>query len=356
MKTPDFIQTILTGLKTSYALVDSYGRITACDPHFPAVGQSDSLPGLALTEVWPEVIGQEEALEKVRQGETAFFRLENVNRTGPSGDLRYLTLTIIAAPPDTGAALMALATDVTEQGLYLQQLMQSRNELRLARRKLAKLNDHLDYLLHHYLPPEVAYALLQGQLRPELGGELRQVSILFADIRGFTPLAEQLSPERVVLLLNDYLNIVAQAIDEVDGTISQFQGDNMMIMFNAPADQPDHARRAVQAGLALQQAVAAYQAQRPPNEPRLHFGVGINSGPALIGNIGALRRYTFTAIGDTINLAARITAAVPAGQVWISQTTHEQLEDAFTVEPLPPMKFKGKSEATPLFRVLSGFG
>jgi adenylate cyclase len=125
----------------------------------------------------------------------------------------------------------------------------------------------------------------------------------------------------------------------------------MIVFFNAPLDQPDHARRAVQAAITLQQVVAAYRLRQPPGEPHLHFGVGINTGPALIGNIGAAQRLTYTATGDTVNLAARITSAVPADEVWLSQATYDDIPAAIVVEPLSPLTFKGKSEPTPLFRV-----
>lgn len=353
MKLPDFICTTLAALKTSYALVDQAGQIVEHDPFFPAwvVGQPDSLVGAAsLVDTLPELVGQEEALERVRRGDLPFLRLENINRPEPAGHVRYLTLTVINLQPNSATTLAVFVTDVTEQGQYVQQLMQSRNELQLVRRKLAKLNDQLDYLLHHYLSPEVAAALLEGKMQPEVGSELCQISILFAGVRNFTSLAKKLSPESMVQLLNDYLNIIAEVTDEVDGAISQFQGDRVMVMFNAPLDQPDHARRAVQAGITLQQVVAAYRLQRPLEEPRLHFGVGIHTGPALLGNIGPFRRLTYTASGNTVDLAARITAVVPTDEVWLSQATYEHLQGVITVEPLPPLTFKGQSEPTPLFR------
>jgi adenylate cyclase len=345
------MQTALKGLKTNYALVDATGRIIEHGPHFLMATEPNQLVGAALSDLFPELIGQEEELKQLEYGQTPFFRLENINWSSPTGEINYLTLTIVPVEPDTDAALLALVSDVTEHGTYLQQLMQNRNELHLARRQLAKMNDQLDYLLHHYVPPEVVFALLQGQMRPELGGEVREVSVLFADARGFTPLAEKLPPDQVVELLNEYLAVIAKSVDEADGTISQFQGDNMMVMFNAIVSQPDHARRAVQAGLEIQRALLVYQAQQPPAAPRLNFGVGISTGEALVGNIGAYRRYSYTAIGDTVNLAARITALVPADEVWISQTTFEQLRDGFQVSPLHALKFKGKSQAVPLYKV-----
>lgn len=352
MKIPDFIQAALIGLKTGCALVDLEGQIVEHDLLFPVwtMGEQCSLVGVPLTDILPELIGQEEALESVRCGQSPFFRLDHLNRRGPKNELLYLMVTVIIGEPNAGIALNVLVTDVTEQGLYIQELMQHRNELHLTKRKLADLSYQLDYLLRHYLPAQVADGLLKGELQPQLGGELRHVSILFADVRGFTSLSEQLAPEQIVHLLNEYLDVIAEAVEEYGGIISQYQGDNLMVMFNASTPQPDHAQRAVQTGLALQQAVRHYHAQDLPAAAQLEFGVGINSGPALVGNIGAHRHYEFTAIGDTVNLAARITGVVPAGQVWFSQATYEQLTAAITVEELPPLIFKGKSQPTPLFR------
>ena len=153
--------------------------------------------------------------------------------------------------------------------------------------------------------------------------------------------------------MNGYLAVVGKAIGNNDGSISQFQGDNVIAIFNMFDDQADHAWQAVQAGIDLQRAVTHYQSQRPDIEPRLHFGVGINTGPALIGNVGAHRRYSYTAIGDAVNLAARITGATPADEVWISEATHQQLGGRFVTRPLPPLTFKGKSRLSPLFQVVA---
>ena len=110
--------------------------------------------------------------------------------------------------------------------------------------------------------------------------------------------------------------------------------------------------RAVRAGIRIQQAVKYHRVQQSLQEAPFDFGVGINTGPALVGNLGAQWRYSYTAIGDTVNLAARITGAAPAGEIWISQATRRELPVEVVVEPLPSVKFKGKSQETSLFRVL----
>lgn len=350
----DFVQTLLGGLRTSYATINAKGEITAHNSQFSvwiAEGE-DSLAGKALTDVLPELAGQETELEQVSHRQRPFWRLDHINRATPAGDIRYLTFTAIPGPPEDDTALIILVTDVTEQGEYLQELTQSRNELQMTRRRLAALSYQLDYLLRHYLAPDVADALLKGELDLELGGDLREVSILFADVRNFTYFSERSNPAQVVQLLNNHLNIVSKAIEDSGGVVAQFQGDNVIAIFNFFGGQSNHAQQSVQAGIAIQQALAAYYTQLLPYSHRLEFGVGINTGLALIGNIGAHQRYNYTAIGDSVNLAARITAVTPAAHVWISQTTFEQLPSGFRLKALPSLTFKGRSQPTQLFQVI----
>lgn len=354
MTNTDLWRAILAELRIAYALFDAEQRLIEHDALLAAwLGCAPPLTGAHLLDLFPEFVGQELALADVCAGQTNDIQIQNVFRTTSPGTANYFTLTAIACPQDAVAEFAVVVTDVSEQAKHLQELTQNRNELRLLRRQLSQLNEQLDFLLKHYLPPDVAEALIKGTLRPELGGEIREVTILFADARDYTTIAERTPPDRVMSVINDYLNVIVDAIDAHGGTINQFQGDSVMAIFNTHNDQPDHATRAVRAGIDLQKAVLAHQAHRPKDERWFHFGVGINSGPAIIGNSGARWRYTYTAIGDTTNLAARITSAVPAYEVWIGQTTLEQLDGTFDVTPLSMMQFKGKSFHTKLYRVLA---
>src|SRR5207253_10915977 len=137
--------------------------------------------------------------------------------------------------------------------------------------------------------------------RAALGGEEAEVTVLFADLRGYTAYAEQRSPTEVVAQLNAAFGAVVPIVLAEGGTVVQFMGDAMMAIFNAPNPQPDHALRAARAGLAMQRAVLSL-----PGAGRPKFRVGINSGPVLVGNIGGAGIRNFSAIGDTTNLAARL--------------------------------------------------
>ncbi|GAB4426620.1 MAG: hypothetical protein Kow0031_06440 [Anaerolineae bacterium] len=313
-------------------------------------GAPKNLVGENLIEIIPEFFGYEEELWRVRRQQLAQFSLESINRAGIDGRTNYYNFTVIADEPAEPASLVLLVTNVTEQGRYVQALTQSRNELTLARQRLANLSFKLDYVIRHYLAPEVTDALMKGDMNLELGGHLRDISVLFADARNFTRLSQQLSPGEVVQVLNSHMDIIADAVALYEGTITQFQGDNVIALFNDSDQLPQHAINAVRAGIAIQQALANYHRQ-PEVKIALGFGVGINSGPALIGNIGAKNRFSYTASGDTVNVAARITTVTPAHEIWISQATRRQLPNRIEPEPMPPVTFKGISQPVEIFKV-----
>jgi class 3 adenylate cyclase len=210
----------------------------------------------------------------------------------------------------------------------------------------ARLYHQLDGLFRSYMSPAVATSLIADPDQAGLGGEIAEVTVLMADLRGFTSFSEQHAPDEVVAMLNTFYGVVVPVILEAGGTVVQFVGDEVMALFGAPTRQPDHALRAARAGLGLQDAVAEVTAGRA-DWPR--FGVGINTGPALVGNIGAEQLRNFTAIGDTTNLAARLHGLAEPGQVVVGQRTAEELGRRARLEARPPVLVKGKHEPVPAF-------
>jgi len=206
----------------------------------------------------------------------------------------------------------------------------------------------LDELFSPYLSPQLMTRLREQPGAGELGGEQREVSVLFADLQGFTAYCERSTPPEVVGMLNGYWAEVVPVVAAEDGMIERFAGDAVMVVFNAAADQPDHAQRAARAALAFADASEAVAHGRP-EWPR--FRVGVNSGPAVIGNVGALEQRSFTAIGDTTNLAARLQAEAKPGKVVIGATTAAELTGAI-LEPLGALELKGKSEPVQAFRLV----
>lgn len=214
---------------------------------------------------------------------------------------------------------------------------------------VADLHRRIDRLFRQYLSPDVAQALVDDPDRAELGGEVVEVSVLFADLRGYTSYSEHTSPDAVVEMLNASFGSAVPAVFAQGGTIVQFVGDALMAIFNAPLRQPDHALRACRAALALQQAVgAADQAGLRP-----HFRVGINTGPALVGNIGSAELRNFSALGDTTNVAARLQTFAEEGTVVIGERTHELVRDLVQVRALGSADLRGKSSPTSVVELVS---
>jgi class 3 adenylate cyclase len=210
----------------------------------------------------------------------------------------------------------------------------------------ARLYQNLDGLFRSYMSPAVATALLADPDQAGLGGAITDVTVLMADLHGFTPFAEATSPDQVVAMLNTYYGAVVPVILEAGGTVLQFVGDAVMAIWGAPARQSDHALRAARTGLALH-AVVEQVACGHTDWPR--FRVGINTGPALVGNIGAEEMRSFTAIGDTMNLAARLQNFAEPGQVVVGPNTSEALGATARVSRHGWVKVKGKRDPIRLY-------
>lgn len=207
-----------------------------------------------------------------------------------------------------------------------------------------------------FVSAEVRDAIVDMALRdPDLirpGGRQMEISVLFADIRGFTTMSENLSPQEVVEILNRYLDSMEEQVFRHGGTLDKYTGDGMMVLFGAPLEQPDHAQRAVKAALAMQRAAAEVSRRRGDVEWQVVYGIGITTGPAVVGHIGSQRRFDYTAIGDTVNLAARLEGIAPPGVILINQATREAVKEIAVVEELEPVKVKGKAKPVTVYSVL----
>jgi PAS domain S-box-containing protein len=184
-----------------------------------------------------------------------------------------------------------------------------------------------------------------------LGGKRVDITILFADIRGFTSYSETQSPEQLVSVLNRYLAAGAETVLDEEGTVDKFLGDAVMAWFNAPIPQPDHTLRAVRAALKLRDRVAELHAVLPP-EAHLAFGVGIHYGDAVLGLIGTEKRLEYTAIGDSVNTTKRLQENAGKNQIVISGGAYERVKDFVNAQPMEPMQVKGKRELIPVYEII----
>jgi adenylate cyclase len=204
-----------------------------------------------------------------------------------------------------------------------------------------------------YVAREVAEEVFKNPQEIALSGDRRDVTVLFCDMRGFTPLAERLPPEEVVAMLNDFYGLMIDATFANEGSLEKFLGDAVMAVFGAPVRQSDHCIRAVTTALTMQAQIAALSHERiaQGKEP-IAIGIGVSAGEAVAGRVGTENRMEYTVIGDRVNLAARLEANAKPGQILISQLTYDKVADQIEARSLGAIKVKGREEDVEIYEVL----
>jgi len=206
--------------------------------------------------------------------------------------------------------------------------------------------------LGRYLSPQVMEQVLSDTELRSLRSARREVTVLFADIRDFTAFAEQHQPEEVVDVLNEYFDLMVQVLFEHQGTLDKFLGDGLLALFGTPLAQSDHARRAVQAALDIQRAATALNTvRRHRGQPTLHLGIGINSGEAIVGNIGSEKRMEYTVVGDMVNVAQRLQAQAGGGEILIGASLFPHVEHLVNVYDTVEMQVKGRQQSVRAHRI-----
>lgn len=204
-----------------------------------------------------------------------------------------------------------------------------------------------------FVPKAVVDKMLTSGDEVKLGGERMDISLIFVDIRGFTTLSEKLQPEQVIQFLNEYLDVCTKAVFKFNGTLDKFIGDGVMAMFGAPVRYDNHAEMAVRAALEMKKQTAMLEERLMEKLGfTVRFGIGINCGPAIVGNIGSEElRLDYTAIGDTVNLAARLESNAKPGQILISEHIYERVRELFEIESMGEIKVKGKELPVTIYQV-----
>ncbi|MDE6601362.1 MAG: adenylate/guanylate cyclase domain-containing protein [Lachnospiraceae bacterium] len=204
-----------------------------------------------------------------------------------------------------------------------------------------------------YVAPQVVDKISKDKdFELVIGGENRHIAVLFVDIRGFTTMSESLRPEEVVEILNEYLGLTTQAIFDHGGTLDKFVGDATMAVFNAPFDLDDYIFRAVATAWDMQAGADRIAEKfRERYGKSVSFGIGVNCGNAVVGNIGCDFRMDYTAIGDTVNTAARLESNAKPGQILISKDVYEAVKDRVDATPIGEISLKGKSKGVYVYQV-----
>ncbi len=208
-----------------------------------------------------------------------------------------------------------------------------------------------------YVSPEVAQQLLESPEGLRFGGEKRVVTVLMSDLRGYTRFAEQGDPARVMAVLNEYLARMTDIIVQHGGTINEFIGDAVFAIFGAPLAHADHAERAAASALGMQRAMADLNREHAASGlPQFEMGIGVNTGEAVVGNIGSEQRAKYAVVGSAVNIAARVEGATVGGQVFITDATYEAIKDIAEVAAPVSVDVKGLSEPLRLYdlRALRG--
>lgn len=212
--------------------------------------------------------------------------------------------------------------------------------------------DRLKLSFARYVSTHILNKILQSETPLKLEGERRKVTLLFSDIRQFTQLAENLPPEEVVFLLNEYFEVMIEVIFSHHGTLDKFIGDGIMAEFGAPLDDENQEEHAIQAAIEMQKALLGLcEKWEKEGKPRIQMGIGIHTGDAVVGNIGSEKRTEYTAIGDAVNVAARLEQAtkILKTTILISETTYLGAKDKFYFEDLGTMAIPGRKEQIKVF-------
>ncbi len=209
-----------------------------------------------------------------------------------------------------------------------------------------------------YVSPEVIEEILQDPSKLRLGGDRRELSVLFSDIRGFTTYSEKRNPEEIVSILNEYLDAMTKIIVEHKGTLDKYVGDEIMAVFGAPHFQPPeaNAKSAVTCALKmLERLNVLHEKWHEDGLEPLDIGIGINTGEMIVGNMGSELRMDYTVIGDAVNLGARVEALTRQfnAHLIITEATYQHVKDIVKVKPLEAIKVKGKEIAVMVYEVLA---
>lgn len=326
----NLMDNIFASIASGVITADIQDQITLCNRAAEGIlGQpATEIVGHSLSEALPDVVEDiSEFLAAVRDTDRPVVGLEISHASPERGLVDWrLNLSPLKDADQTTQGVAIVLDDLTE-----------RKRLEAQRR-----------LFERMVSPAVIDQLDPNSL--QLGGKRVDLTVLFADIRGFTSFSETVPPEQLVAVLNRYLAAMAEAVLSQEGTIDKFLGDAVMAWFNAPIPQPDHTLRAVRAALAMRQAVESLYRELPENL-HLGFGAGIHYGDAVLGLIGTDRRLEYTAISDSVNTAKRLQENSARNQILISREAYERVSGAVLAEHYAPLMVKGKSQPVEVFEV-----
>ena len=311
---------------------------------YDVVTATDGPTALAFTQVeTPDLV----LLDVMMPGMSGYEVCKRIRATETTRLLPVVMLTALSELSDRIRGIEAGADDFLSKPFNREELLtrvRSLLRIKTLHDDLETKNGLLRTLFKRYVSEEVAEEIVADPSRHlKLGGEKSEVTVLFGDLRGFTPLAESLDPQDAVDILNVYLTNVVDAVFEFRGTLDKFRGDGIMAFFGAPVRREDDPANAIRCALAIQERLKGITFPKFP-DLRLHMGIGINTGVVLVGNIGSERRMDYTVIGDEVNVAQRFESNAGPGQILITGSTYERVKKNVQVRELGPLRIKGRTE------------
>jgi adenylate cyclase len=243
----------------------------------------------------------------------------------------------------------------TEKDLKIIAVFASQASVKIANTRLSEQAEKeavARHQLSRLLSPNLVEEVVSGNIQVAQGGHLVEATVLFADIRGFTSLSENMDPQELISTLNAYFEIMVDIIFQHDGTLDKFIGDEIMAVWGAPIDQEDHALRAMRATYEIRQALERFNRFRTANgDVALQVGYGINSGTMVAGYLGSSKTLSYTVLGDTVNVASRLCSHAKPNEILISDPLQTIAEQEFNLDVRAPVLFKGKSKEMGLFEL-----
>lgn len=301
-------------------------------------------------------------LDVMMPGISGLEVLRSLREQYAMGDLPVIMVTAKDQSEDVVTALQLGANDyVTKPVDFPVLLARVQTQLSLKRAtaeivhlalQLERHNQFVRDTFGRYVTEEVVTTLLDSPAGLQLGGERRQVTLLMADLRGFTSLSETLAPEQVIAILNRFLGTMIEVITQYQGTINEFIGDLILVIFGAPVWHAEHAERAVACAVAMQQAMTTVNAaQQQAGLPEVEMGIGIHTGEVVVGNIGSHKRAKYGVVGGPVNLTSRLESYTIGGQILISEATQHAVGPILTITKQLEVDAKGLDQPVAVYDV-----
>ncbi len=305
-----------------------------------------AMDGFNVLRIVPQVMPDLILLDVNMPGMTGFEVCEKLKANPATAGIHVIMVTALSDIDNRVKGLTVGADDYLSKPFSPKELLARVNRslrTKHATDEIREAGHKVRLTFERFVSPQVVEQLLNNPGQLELGGQLQAVTVLFADLEGFTSLSERIQPDRLLQVLNAYHSLMVKIILLYGGTVDKFIGDCVMALYNTPMPQDDHIARAVKSALHMQDEIYWFH-QRLEDEYRLGINIGINTGMAVVGNVVTDKLMNYTAVGDTVNIAARLQDIGSGGQILVTQPVYEATQEFVVGRSRGSMRVKGRLE------------